>query len=143
MPERYGWGKPVPHTFINPDSIFIHGSGVNCGPCGVLRRYGELLLNGNTPPVGMHFWGDCILHQLWIEIKIAGFFRITIGDGTGFFSRSFFMGSSYQERYVTSDIRSTMTKSGKKSLLLRLYLEEGEVGIHVHNGIIHVGNKER
>jgi hypothetical protein len=69
--ERGRWDKPVSHTFINPDTIFIHGSGFDCGPCDLLRRYGELLLNGNTTPVGMHFWGDCSLHQLWLKIKIA------------------------------------------------------------------------
>jgi hypothetical protein len=69
--EWYWREKPVSHTFINPDSIFIHGSGVNCGPCNLLRRYGELFLNGDTPPVGMHIWGDRILHQLQLKIKIA------------------------------------------------------------------------
>jgi hypothetical protein len=69
--ERYQWDKPVSHTFINPDSIFIHGSGADRGLCNLLRCYGELLLNGNTPRVGLHFWGDCSLHQLWLEIKIA------------------------------------------------------------------------
>jgi hypothetical protein len=83
--------KPVSHTFINPDSIFIHVSGVDSGPSDLLRRYGELLFNGNTTAVGMHLWGDCSRYQLWLKIKIASVPGSRLEIEPAFFPECFYM----------------------------------------------------